>query len=52
MLIGMAEVSSREILMKSVYPQLLDGKALAQRIQDQLKAEVERLKSTMDAHLD
>ncbi|MEQ9668771.1 bifunctional methylenetetrahydrofolate dehydrogenase/methenyltetrahydrofolate cyclohydrolase FolD [Coleofasciculus sp. G2-EDA-02] len=32
--------------MKSVYPQLLDGKALAQRIQDQLKAEVERLKST------
>jgi len=46
MLIGMAEVSSREILMKSVYPQLLDGKALAQRIQDQLKAEVERLKST------
>ncbi|MEQ8959004.1 MAG: bifunctional methylenetetrahydrofolate dehydrogenase/methenyltetrahydrofolate cyclohydrolase FolD [Coleofasciculus sp. C2-GNP5-27] len=32
--------------MKSVYPQLLDGKALAQRIQDQLKAEVERLQST------
>ncbi|MEQ8995837.1 MAG: bifunctional methylenetetrahydrofolate dehydrogenase/methenyltetrahydrofolate cyclohydrolase FolD [Coleofasciculus sp. B1-GNL1-01] len=31
--------------MKSVYPQLLDGKALAQRIQDQLKTEVERLKS-------
>jgi len=32
--------------MKSVYPQLLDGKALAQRIQEQLKAEVEQLKST------
>lgn len=32
--------------MKSVYSQLLDGKALAQRIQEQLKAEVEQLKSS------
>lgn len=32
--------------MKSPDPKLLDGKALGQRIQDQLKAEVERLTST------